>query len=217
MSKFNQPGTRPAVASPIVSESVPTGRTYEGGPGFARSAKGELFLLAVANMVGEGTFYEKADDRDTRYAQLIRQVALEDPHWTLSLLRWLRADGNMRSASLVGACEMVKARLDAKTTAPAGNERDVNRLVIDAVCQRADEPGELLAYWQSTCGRAIPKPVKRGLSDAIRRLYTEYALAKYDSDARGFRMGDVIDLVHPTALGPWQGDLFAHALDRRHG
>jgi hypothetical protein len=33
----------------------------------------ELFLLAVANFVGEDTFYEKADDRDRRYTDLIHR------------------------------------------------------------------------------------------------------------------------------------------------
>lgn len=218
MSKFNTAATRPAVKSPIVSERTPTGRTHEGAPGYGREAKGELFLLSVANMVGESAFYEKAANRDNRYSALVRQVAIEDPHWLLSMLTWLRAEANMRSASLVGACEMVKARLDAKAPQTEGAGRDVNRLVIDAVCQRADEPGELLAYWTSTYGRAIPMPVKRGVADAVQRLYGEYSLTKYDSDSKGFRFGDVIDLVHPApAAGkPFQGDLFRHALDRRH-
>ncbi|MEN3540995.1 hypothetical protein AAH991_38180 [Microbispora sp. ZYX-F-249] len=85
--------------------------------------------------------------------------------------------------------------------------------------QRADEPGEALAYWTSRYGRAVPKPVKRGIADAVRRLYTERSPVKYDSGARGFRFGDVVELVHPTPADDrraWQGDLFAHALDRRH-
>ncbi|MFD1052138.1 TROVE domain-containing protein, partial [Kibdelosporangium lantanae] len=82
--------------------------------------------------------------------------------------------------------------------------------------QRADEPGEMLAYWTSVHGRAVPKPVKRGVADAVRRLYDERALLKYDTDSRGFRFGDVIDLVHPSNNGPVQAALYEHALDRRH-
>ena len=47
-----------AALSPIVTGRAPTGRTHEGAPGYARDAKGELFLLAVSNMAGEDTFYE---------------------------------------------------------------------------------------------------------------------------------------------------------------
>src|SRR5690606_32727311 len=49
---------------------------------------------------------------------------------------------------------------------------------------------------------------------------TEWSLAKYDTGTRGFRFGDVINLVHPAPADDkrlWQGDLFAHALDRRYG
>ncbi|MCO6011433.1 TROVE domain-containing protein [Actinoallomurus purpureus] len=242
MSKFNQRGTRPAIFSPVRSETTPTGRTHEGAPGHARDAKSELFLLAIANMVGEDTFYERAKQRDDRYVTLVRQLAVADPDWTAALLAWLRTDANMRSAAIVGAAEYVHARLAAAGTRPrrpheAGAEQaavtfggdnlayhaSANRRVVDSVLQRADEPGEMLAYWTSKYGRNIPKPVKRGVADAVARLYNERALLKYDTDSKGFRFGDVVDLVHPTAgshaeaWGAWQGDLFKHALDRRHG
>ena len=42
------------------STGAPAGRTHEGAPGYARDAKGELFLFAVSNMAGEDTFYEAA-------------------------------------------------------------------------------------------------------------------------------------------------------------
>jgi hypothetical protein len=201
------------VFSPVVTEATPSGRTHEGAPGYVRDAKGELFLLSVSNMVGEDTFYEKAGDRDERFRRLVHQVAVEDFDWLSRFLPWLRGEGNMRSAPVVAALEAVKARLAADL--PGGN-----RQLVASVLQRADEPGEALAYWMSRYGRAIPKPVKRGVADAVQRLYSERNLAKYDSDAKGFRFGDVIDLIHPSPHDDkrlWQGDLFAHALDRRHG
>lgn len=211
MAKFNRPGTRPAVSSPVTSEQVPSGRTYEGAPGYARDAKSELFLLAVANMVGESTFYEKAGDRDGRFRDLVHQVAVADVEWMAGFLPWLRGEANMRSAPVVAALEAVRARL-------AAGLNGGNRQLVASVMRRADEPGEALAYWTSTYGRAVPKPVKRGIADAVQRLYNERSLLKYDTDTRGFRFGDVIDLVHPVPAAdkPWQGDLFEHALDRRH-
>ena len=220
MSKFNRTTTRPAVHSPIVTSSTPTGRTHEGAPAFVREAKGELFLLAVANLVGENTFYEQASDRDSRFRDLVHQVAVDDAGWMLEFVTWLRAEANMRSAPLVAAAEAVHARLAAaQGTRPSDvvfNDT-ANRALINAALQRADEPGELLAYWTSRYGRRIPKPVKRGVGDAVRRLYNERNLLKYDTDSKGFRFGDVVDLVHPTPSAPWQADLFRHALDRRHG
>jgi len=212
MSKFNRPSARAAVSSPVTTERTPTGRTYEGAPGYIRDAKGELFLLAVANMVGENTFYEKAGDRDDRFRQLVHQVAVQDGEWMAGFLPWLRSEANMRSAPVVAALEAVYARRAAGLDGG-------NRQLVDSVLQRADEPGEALAYWTATYSRKIPQPVKRGVADAVRRLYNERSLLKYDTNTRGFRFGDVIDLVHPSpAAGkPWQGDLFSHALDRRHG
>ncbi|MGO4422458.1 LAGLIDADG family homing endonuclease, partial [Streptomyces sp. MCAF7] len=67
----------------------------------------------MSNMVGTDTFYEQGDDRDDRYRHLVRKLAVEDPEWTARLLGWLRRGGNMRTASLVGAAEYVRARLDA--------------------------------------------------------------------------------------------------------
>lgn len=208
MSKFNTAVTKPAAKSPIQTERHPSGVTHEGAPGYARDAKSELFLLAVANMVGENTFYEKAGARDERYEALVAQVAVEDQDWTTRFLGWLRNEGNMRSASLVGALEAARALLAAKLPGA--------RQVVASVLQRADEPGEALAYWTSRYGRAIPKPVKRGVADAATLLYSEYALLKYDTGSHGFRFADVLDLTHPSPSAPWQGDLFACALARRH-
>jgi hypothetical protein len=212
MSKFNAARIRQAVGKgPVTAEATPSGTTYEGAPGYARDAKSELFILAVTNFVGEDTFYEKARDRDGRFVALVHRVAAADPEWTARFLRWLRSDANMRSASLVGALEAAKAMVAGKIPGA--------RKIVDSVLQRADEPGEALAYWTSTHGRAVPKPVKRGIADAVARLYTERSLLKYDTASHGFRFGDVLDLVHPTPAAdkPWQADLFRFALDRRHG
>jgi hypothetical protein len=211
MSRFNTRSTRPAVHSPVTTTGERT-VTHEGGAGHLRDAKSELFLLSVSNFVGQDAFYEKGGQRDDRYTQLVRKLAIEDPEWTAGLLKWLRGEGNMRTASLVGAAEFTAERLLHE--APG-----YSRQVIDSVLQRADEPGEMLGYWTSKYGRKLPKPVKRGIADAVQRLYSERSLLKYDTDSKGYRFGDVLNLVHasPADDKPWQGDLFKHALDRRHG
>jgi hypothetical protein len=208
MSKFNTATTRATGVSPITSDTTPSGVTYEGRLGYARDAKSELFLLAVTNMVGEDTFYEGAGERDTRFRDLVRTVAVEDADWLARFLPWLRGEANMRSAPVVAALEGAKVLLDVGN--PGG------RQLVDSVLRRPDEPGEALAYWTSNYGKRIPKPVKRGIADAVTRLYNERSLIKYDTATKGFRFGDVIDLVHPSPSAPWQGALFEHALDRRH-
>ncbi|GGT78517.1 TROVE domain-containing protein [Streptomyces coeruleorubidus] len=212
MARFNSKAARARPVSRVTS----TGRvlrTYEGGRGRERDARSELFLLAVSNFVSQQTFYETGADRDDRFAKLVRELAVTDPAWTAGLLGWLRGEGNLRTASVVGAAEYVKARLDAGATGgPA------NRQVVASVLQRPDEPGELLAYWTAMYGRNVPKPVKRGIADAVRRLYHGKALLKYDTASKGYRFGDILNLVHaaPDPDKPWQGELFRYALDRRH-
>ncbi|WP_028803390.1 TROVE domain-containing protein [Streptomyces sp. 142MFCol3.1] len=211
MTRFNRKGVRAQPVSRVTS----TGRvlrTYEGGRGRERDARSELFLLAVSHFAAD-TFYERAEDRDDRFARLVRQLAVEDPAWTAGLLGWLRGEGNLRTASIVGAAEYVKARLDASAT-----DGPSNRQVVASVLRRPDEPGELLAYWTAMYGRNVPKPVKRGVADAVRRLYSGKSLLKYDTASKGYRFGDILNLVHaaPDPDKPWQGELFRYALDRRH-
>lgn len=206
MSKFNTGQTTPREArstTPISTTTV-VAPTHEGGAGFLRDAKSELFLLSVTNMVGEDTFYESATDRDARFAALVRQVTQEDPTFVVKLLPWLRTEAFMRSAPLVAAAEYARA------------EGPGVRQVVDSVVRRADEPAEMLAYWLGTYGRKVPRGIKRGLADAVRRLYTERNVLKYDGQDKPVRFADVIELVHPEPSNEYQALLFKHIIDRRH-
>lgn len=201
MSKFA--GSSVAVASPVKTVPVSDTTTAEGGAGFSRDAKSELFLLAVTNMVGEKTFYEDGKARDDRFERLIRQTTSEDPAWIARFVPYLRDTMNMRSASLVMAAEYVRAG------GPNG------RAVIASALRRADEPAEMVGYWIGRYGKRLPQPVKRGVADAVVRLYNENAALKYAGD-KGVRMADVIELVHPKPSAPWQGALFEYLIAKRH-
>nr|BFE73955.1 hypothetical protein GCM10020092_072560 [Actinoplanes digitatis] len=200
--------TAERVAATLRDEAARRLATFEGAPGFDREPRAELFLLGVSNMVGEDTFYEGAADRDDRFRALVAAVAVADPDWFARFVRWLRTGAMLRSASVVAALEGARAQVAAGIPG--------SRATVDAALQRADEPGEALAYWLGRYGRALPKPVKRGVADAAVRLYHERSLLKYDTDRSAVRFGDVIELTHPTARDERQGDLFRHALDRRH-
>lgn len=226
MGKYNQKSgvTRTAVTSPIASTG-PQGITHGGGNGYARTEKAELFLSAVSAMAGENSYYESGSERDSRMRALIAKVAVEDGDWILRFVPWLRNTANIRSMSVMIACEAVAARLAAfkldedVAIHDSFNERSVNRQLIDLACSRADEPGEIVAYWGQRFGRRLPKPVKRGLADAAERLYTEYSFAKYDSDSKGVRFADVLALSHAKGddAKPWQDKLFGHIIADRYG
>ncbi len=259
MARFNIKGhqAKPVVAtasSPLrtTSRKVADTRTFQGGLGWLKDPKTDLFIRASASFAdGKDTFYESGYQRDETLRQLARQVAVEDFAWFAQFVKWLRRTANIRTTALMTAADGVKARLDAGLMGddgkPAGATWDKysNRSVIDSVLYRADEPGELLAYWMNQYGRKIPKPVKRGVADAVRRLYNERSLLKYDTASHGVRFGDVLNLVHPEHKLPADylerlpehrldgmtkadrlayieaghlrmGQLFQYALDRRH-
>lgn len=204
MAKFANSPTR--LSAPIqAADTVPTIVTHEGASAYKRDPKSELFLLATTNMVSESTFYEMAGERDRRFVQLIHTVTKTDPDWMQEFIPWLRKGAFMRSASVMAAAEYVKAG------GPNG------RQLINKTLTRADEPGEMLAYWFSTHGRALPAAVKRGVADAAQRLFTERNALKYDGKANAWRFGDVIQLAHVKPKDKAQSKLFKYLLDRRYG
>lgn len=203
MSKFSSRPARANVTAPVKTTRQRV-LTYEGHVGYEREPKSELFLLAVSNLVREDTFYEGASGRDQRFKALVHAVTSEDPEWVASFIPYLRDTMQMRSASVVMAAEYVAAG------GPNG------RRVVASALSRPDEPAELLAYWAQEYGRNFPAPIKRGVADAVTRLYTERAALKYDGLSRAWRMGDVIDVTHPKPTGEWQSNLFRWLLDTRH-
>ncbi|HEY5984958.1 MAG TPA: hypothetical protein VIV12_01055 [Streptosporangiaceae bacterium] len=199
MAKFSK--TQPAVQAPIqtvaTDPAAPDTLTHEGGAGWIRDAKSELFLLAIHNFVGERTFYEHGQVRDKRFGDLIHTVAAEDPDWVARFVPYLRSTLHMRSASVVMAVEAARAM-------PAGpGSREQRAALVDAACGRADEPAEALGYYMATNPhpRVLPNWLRVGLARAAVRLYDEFAVLQYDGQDRAIRMADVLELCHtPRAV-----------------
>src|ERR1035437_7109116 len=173
--------TRPKRAPTAPIKSVkgrkPETLTHEGGTGFNREAKSELFLLAVTNMVSENTFYENGKNRDKRFVDLIKQVALEDPDWIARFVPYLRSTMNMRSASIVMAAELVHAKL----TKPVPREQDhqpLDHRLRHSAGRRARRDARLLdervgqelpAAGEARRGRRCHPPLLRVVPDQERR------------------------------------------------
>ena len=139
MARFNTKAVKAQPTSRVTSTGQVL-RTYEGGRGRERDERSELFLLSIANFVAQRTFYESGEDRDDRFAALVRRLAVTDPVWTAGLLGWLRGEGNLRTAAIVGAAEYVKARLDAGVT-----DGPTNRQVVDSVLRYSARPSTTLS------------------------------------------------------------------------
>lgn len=195
MTRFNKTLMQPApINGAVVSQQASTITTALGGAGYARAARGELFLLATTNLVGQDLHHEWAKDRDGRYAQLITQVAAEDSgvEFLCGFLHWLRTKANMRTAPLVGAAHLVAARRGMDD--PQG----LVRSAVAGSLGRPDEPGEILAFWTATYGGTPPRALKAGVARAVIRLYTERSMLKWDTASKAWRFGRVLDVTHPT-------------------
>jgi hypothetical protein len=218
-SKFNRRTTGPARrVSAVRSEQKPSTRTREGALGYLRDGQSELFLTSLTTMVGEDTFYETAQARDSRFGLLTGGAALEDPEWTLNLIRWLRKDVGMRSGPMLMAAHAINARLasSAGSVWQAGEYERTSRMFVDAAMGRADEIGNAINYWQTNHGRVLSQAWKRGLADAVGRLYNQRSYLKWDSSDAQVRFADVLQMLHPKPTTVEQVLLFKYILDRSH-
>ena len=205
MGKFTRTAARKILAAPL--QSTPGAKRFAGRDFVSaqpRELQTELFLLAVSNLVGENAFYEHGGRRDRRFVELVHAVAARTPDWVARFVPYLREKMLMRSASIVMAAEYVASG------APGG------RAVVASALRRADEPAEMLAYWAQTYGRPFPARLRRGVADAVRRVYTERSALRYDGRAQAWRFGDVIELTHPAPRDERQAALFRYLLDSRH-
>lgn len=170
------------------------------------------------------------DGEAGRWARLVREATAADPDWTAAFLGWLRAATPMRYPALTGAAAFVRERLDRGL---AG----MSRQVVGSVLRHPHDPGLLLGHWLEAHGKPLPKPVKRGVADAVARLYDERALAACDTGGRHLsippflrrtltvhggiraprplRFGEVISLVRPRPRDAAQAEVFRLALRRR--
>lgn len=202
MARLNRSDSRPRTGvSPVKTEQRPTGRTHQGGAGYARDVQSELFLLAVSSMFGEDKFYETARTGNDRYVHLVREAAVVDPDWTADFLHWLRSEANMRTAAIVGAAQYAWARRDEAGTGRTGTVHPTPshtvRQVVASVLQRPDEPGEFVAYWRENIQRSLPGGVQRGVGDAVLRMFHQRSYLKWDSGKRAYRFADVLNITHP--------------------
>lgn len=206
MAKFNTSNTKAANGKGFLGTINTQTINHQGGTGFLRDEKSELFLAAVSDFMGD-SFYESRGARDSRTIDLIHKVAVNDPAWIANFIGWLRGEGNMRSISLMVALETAKAQI--------GSEISGARSIISSAIKRADEPGEALGYWMSRYGRKLPAAVKRGIADGAVNTYNQYSVPKYDSDSKAFKVADVIRLTHPKPKDVVQEDLFKYAITKR--
>ena len=210
MARLNTKTSKPRKGATKLATTGASTINHQGGVGFLRDEKTELFLTAVSSL-NEDTFYESAKDRRGRIAELIK-VTSQDTEWTLGLVTWLRKEAGLRTIPSIIAAHAVKARLDKGINGS-------NRYIISAALGRMDENAEILAYWLETFGRTIPSAVKRGVADSFLRGLNQGSYLKWRGKAsRGaVSLVDVINLTHPKPTTDEQAKLLKLIVDEAYG
>lgn len=212
MARMNKRNAKPRNTATTPIATTGYAFTAEGGKGWQRTPKGELFLAAVTSL-NEDTFYETANNRTKRIQTLTASPEIvNSPEWTLGMVRWLRQEVGLRSIPTVVAISAVKERLDAGLTG-------TNRQIVEAAIGRLDEASDVLAGWMSLYGRNIPSCVRRGVADALRARLSERSYLKWVGrmSAGSVTLRDVINLTHPKPKTKTQEALIKYALDEGYG
>lgn len=208
MSRFNTRGIRDKGTSPVTTAGV-AATSFEGGDGYERGAKSELYVAALSTL-NEPTFYESADVRNERLDGLVGKVA-DDDEWLRGLIHWLRTDAGMRSAPTLIAIAAVHARLSRGI-------HGGNRSLARAAIARLDEAPGVLAAWIDMYGKPVPNAVKRAVADALVDLLHERSYLKWRGtiDGGSISLRDAILMTHPRAHTAAQNKLFKVVLDRAY-
>lgn len=168
---------------------------HEGALAFKPSSQLDLYLRACTCLV-EDRFYTKADQQ---LAELRTAIQACERSYVLKLANYTRNQMHLRTLPMILLAEAsVMHSGDSKEA-----KNDV-RSYVPKVVKRADEPGELLAYWIRRVGEGskakLPNALKKGLSDAL-RCFDEYQLAKYNR-AGEVKLRDVLMLTHARPDSP---------------
>jgi 60 kDa SS-A/Ro ribonucleoprotein len=162
---------------------------HEGGLAFKPSSELDLYLRAC-NCLIEDRYYSRSEQELTALRTLIQSC---DRSYVLKLANYARNKMHLRTLPLILLAEAsVLHKGDSK------EEKSDVRKYVTKIIRRADEPGELLAYWIRYLGKGkktkLPNALKKGLSDAMNR-FDAYQLAKYDRSAE-IKLRDVLILTH---------------------
>lgn len=206
MSKFNERKTIRAEA-----EGHPLARTnVEGGLSYGMTPLLDLYTRVATSLMGENTFYQDAQKRDSDLVKLIHQVAAIDPEYLLKLAIYAREKLYLRSVATVLLAEYANS---------VGVGLPGSRKLVSRCIQRVDDMTELVGY-QLTRNESrprkgkLPMVLKNGIRDAFPK-FDRYQLAKYNRPG-AVKVRDVYRMTHPKPTSEAQyavwNDLVTDAL-----
>lgn len=159
-----------------------TEKTHEGAQAARTNAEQQLRRAVMACMLWESEFYEDGEEIGKRIAALAAALPFEK---VAAIAVEARERMKLRHAPLWLTVALLKAKHQGRKVGD----------LIARVCQRADEPAELLAmYWQGQPQAPLTKQMKVGLARALGK-FDEYQLAKNAKDG-AVKLRDVLFLSH---------------------
>lgn len=172
MSRFNTNSTG------IKTENLAGGQAYTQTP--------ELELVSILlTSFANDTFYKSANDT---FETLNGLIAKCDKQFVAKATIYARTKFGMRSITHCVASELAKHIAGEKWA----------KDFYSAVVYRPDDMMEIISYHTSKNGK-IPNSMKKGLAKAFDK-FDAYTLAKYRGEGKGYKLVDIVNLVHPTPI-----------------
>jgi hypothetical protein len=171
-------------------------KTAEGGQGFARDPRMELYSVLATSLLSGDSFYETVNDRVIRIKSLIAQIAKmpKGNKFLAGLAVYVRDHLYLRSSPTVLSAEMFANKVE-------GAEQ-----VASEVWKRGDEHLEALAYLKIQ-GITRPKQMLKAIAKRLNR-FNAYTAVKYACGNKNFTQRDALRLAHPVPKTPAQSALF---------
>ncbi len=169
MSRFNQNSTGTKTVN------------MAGGEAYLQTPELELVSILLTSFAND-QFYKSANDTFETLKNLIGRC---DKKFVAQAAIYARTQFGMRSITHVVASELAKYISKEKWA----------KDFYSAIVYRPDDMMEILSYHTSKNGK-ITNSMKKGLARAFDK-FDRYALAKYRGEGKGFKLIDVVNLVHP--------------------
>jgi len=152
-----------------------------GGQAYSQTPELELVSILLTSFAND-QFYKSANNTFDRLKELVR---ICDKQFVAQAAVYARTKFGMRSITHVVASELAKY---------IGGEvwaKDFYNTIV----YRPDDMMEILSYHTDNNGK-IPNSIKKGFAKAFNKFNT-YSLAKYRGEGKGFKLIDIVNLVHP--------------------
>lgn len=172
--------------------------TAEGGPGFTRDTKMELYSLLVTSLLSGDSFYEKGEERLNRLKSLISSVMQmkDGATFLIGLAVYARDYMYLRSSPTMLSAELFVNKVEGANK------------VAKIVWARGDEHLEALAYLKNQ-GIRRPKQMLKSIADKLNTM-SVYSLVKYQASNKTFTQRDALRLAHPIPSNPKQSAIFKY-------